>query len=271
MRRAFLAMFLLCASAASGDPTPRSDPLSITYIANEGLLLQAGDDGVLIDALFRGGVSGYATVEPATLEALETARAPFDKVRAVLVTHHHADHFSAASVARYLGSNAKAVLVTSEQVADSVRDAAGGDAGVLGRIRGFEPQPDKTVTVDANGIKVEFAKLSHGGGRFAGVWNLGYVVHLGGKRILHIGDAHFNNASREPLKRFAVGVDVACIPYWWLLDDDSRTWVTGTLRPKHIVAIHIPPREASDVTRQLRPHLPTATICVTPGKLSMKR
>lgn len=51
------------------QPSPDSPPrarqpqtTSITYIANEGVLLRHGESSVLIDGLFREGVSGYATV-----------------------------------------------------------------------------------------------------------------------------------------------------------------------------------------------------------------
>lgn len=261
---AVLAALFSCPAILAEQPKQDTQTLSITYIANEGLLLQAGDDIVLIDALFRGGVSGYARVEPATLESLETAEAPFDAAKAVLVTHYHADHFNAESVARYLTSNPGAALYTSEQVAEPVRVVAKSDAGVADRIHGYQPSADEPITVSASGIKIELIKLSHGGGRFASVWNLGYIVHLGGKRILHIGDAHFIDASTKPLERCAKNVDVACIPYWWLLDEAGRTYVAETLKPKHVVAIHIPPREAADVTTKIRPHFPDAMICTAP-------
>ena len=259
--RSFLAGVSVVGAALAADEKQSNEILAITYIANEGLLLQSGDKAVLIDALFRGGVSGYARVEAKTLESLETAKAPFDAAQAVLVTHYHDDHFNAESVARYLKSNARAALYTSEQVAERVREAANGGVGIADRIHGYKPSPDEPIIVNASGIKIELIKLSHGGGRFAGVWNLGYIVHLGGKRILHIGDAHFIDASTKPLERFAKNVDVACIPYWWLLDEAGRTYVAETLKPKHVVAIHIPPREAADVTTKIRPHFLDAFVC----------
>lgn len=239
--------------------------VTITYLANEGVQLAAGPDSVLIDALFRDGVRGYARLEPATLEKIENAQAPFDTVKLVLVTHLHADHFDADSVAAHLTHNPAAVLVTSKQVADPVRLKLT-DPTVQARINSYQPNPKEVVNVDGTGLSVELLRLSHGGGRFAKIWNLGYVVHIGGKRILHLGDADLNPATTKPLKAHAIGVDVACIPYWWLQSTDSQLFVTRVLKPKQIIAIHIPPAEAEQIKNQIQPLFPKAVLFTAPNQ-----
>ena len=225
----------------------------------------AGLDSVLIDALFRDGVGGYARLEPSTLEKVENARAPFDAVKLVLVTHKHADHFDADSVAAHLIHTPQAVLVTSKQVADPVRFKLT-DSAVQARIKSYQPNPKEVVQVDGTDLSVELLKLSHGGGRFAKIWNLGYMVHIGGKRILHLGDADLNPDTTKPLKAHAIGVDVACIPYWWLQSTDSQSFVTRVLKPKQIIAIHIPPAEAEQVKNQIQPLFPKAVLFTTPNQ-----
>ncbi|HEY5680421.1 MAG TPA: MBL fold metallo-hydrolase, partial [Pseudomonadales bacterium] len=74
----------------------------LTYLANEGVMITWRDEAVLIDALFRGGVAGYATLDPKTRDDLESARAPFDRVQAILVTHFHADHLDPEAVVSHL-------------------------------------------------------------------------------------------------------------------------------------------------------------------------
>ena len=100
--------------------TPPPAPLNVTFIANEGVLLTHGRHAVLIDALFREFGPGFQHPSDSTREAMETARGPFGDVKAVLVTHHHGDHFHRASVAAHLASNPGAVLVSSQQVLDSL-------------------------------------------------------------------------------------------------------------------------------------------------------
>lgn len=71
--RATVGLVLLAVLSAAGLLYGQGSPSSvgITYIANEGFLLASGEQKVLIDALFREGVSGYAVVPPVTREELK--------------------------------------------------------------------------------------------------------------------------------------------------------------------------------------------------------
>jgi L-ascorbate metabolism protein UlaG (beta-lactamase superfamily) len=247
--------------AAVGQEAERRG-VAVTYLANEGLLIQYGDTGVVIDGLFREGVSGYARVPADELEKLETARAPYDKVKLLLVSHQHGDHFDARSAARHLEHNPKARLISSEQVVKQVRAAAKPDA--KGRIERVEPQDAEKVTVEAGEVKVEVLELSHGSGRFAKISNLGHIIHIGGKRLLHVGDAELNPGTTEPLTRHARGVDIALVPYWMLFGERGRSFVQETLAPKTIVAIHVPPGEAESVTKRIQSHTPEAIVLTKP-------
>ena len=257
---AMLALAVLVA-AAVGQRAEKPG-VAVTYLANEGLLIQSGETAVVIDGLFRAGVSGYARVPAAELKKLEAALRPYDKVKLLLVSHHHGDHFDAKSVARHLEHNSEARLISSQQVVKQVRAEASPDAKL--RIQSVEPKDADKVTIEAGGVKVELLKLSHGTGRFAKITNLGHIIELNGVRILHIGDAELNAKTVEPLKKHARGVDVACIPYWLLLSERGRKFFLETLAPRHIVAIHVPPREADDVTGQIHSHIPQATIFTKP-------
>lgn len=249
------------AGAAVGQESEKRD-IEVTYLANEGLLIRFGDTGVLIDGLFREGVSGYARIPAAELEKLETARGPYDKVKLLLVSHYHGDHFDAKSVARHLEHNPKARLISSEQVVKQVRAAAKPE--VQAQIESVEPNGADKVTVEAGGVKVEVLKLSHGTGRFAKISNLGHIIHVGGKRLLHIGDAELNAGTTTPLERHARGVDVAFVPYWLLFGEKGRKFVQETLAPKTIVAIHVPPGESESARKRIRDALPNAIVWTKP-------
>ncbi len=103
-------------------PEALSQPPSveITYIANEGVLISAGGKQVLIDGLHREYGPEYAFLPAADREKIETAKAPFDQIDLILVSHRHLDHFHPESIGRHLQHNSKAVLVSSQQVVDEV-------------------------------------------------------------------------------------------------------------------------------------------------------
>ena len=245
-------------AAVAGSDVPSASQVTITYLANEGIMVTSGDKSVLVDALFRGGVSGYERHESAELEKIETAKPPYDGVDLVLVTHFHADHFHAGSVVRYLEHNKNAVLVTSEQVAKEVQEAAADIARIASRIRARTPDVKDRETDESSGIRVDVLGLSHGGGRFEKVRNMGYVIHLGGKRILHVGDAQIDNACFEPMEQFAKGVDVACLPHWMVEHPTGVAFVRDVLKPKQLIVFHIMPRDAKRVVAKVKIDFPDA-------------
>src|SRR5215216_4933342 len=81
------------ASESLAGPSTNVTGLEITYIANEGVLISSGDKQVLIDGLHREYQRDYAFLPAAQREKIENAKAPFDKIDLILVSHTHLDHF----------------------------------------------------------------------------------------------------------------------------------------------------------------------------------
>lgn len=263
-----LTLAISSAAAHSEADTPKTpgQTLTIKYLANEGVFLSDGKVGVLIDSLFRDGVAGYQRLEPETLEKLETVAAPFDQVRLVLVTHKHRDHFNAESVSRHMTANPEAKLVTSTQVAEVIQATNEDFDAIQGRVKAITPAHDELITVEHAGIKVELFRVSHGSGRFAGVENLGYIVTIGGQRVLHIGDAELGDGAFEPVKRFAKDIDVALLPYWWMGSRSGRACIAEALPNAHLVAFHIESGKAVQIAEKIKKNLPAATVFTTPSQ-----
>src|SRR5687768_3392502 len=92
-----LSLFAAIGRAAAQAPaTATSDGVTITFLANEGVMLSAGGKKVLIDGLFLKYQSGFALPADSTQRALQSARPPFDNVDLILATHRHGDHFHPA-------------------------------------------------------------------------------------------------------------------------------------------------------------------------------
>ena len=119
---ASLMLFVACTETPPPPERTAGDRIEIMYLANEGFLLTSGDHKVLIDGLFREG-GDYATLSLESRETVETALPPFDTVDVVLATHHHADHFHAVAVCRFLDSNPLAQFVSTQQALDQMRSA----------------------------------------------------------------------------------------------------------------------------------------------------
>jgi L-ascorbate metabolism protein UlaG (beta-lactamase superfamily) len=212
--------------------------VTITYLANEGVLLSSGSTQVLIDALFIRYGPEYAVPADSTQSALARALGPFDSVDLVVVTHRHGDHFHPDPLAAHLSANPGATLLTSQQVIDSMRHVPG-VARLTPRMVARTMAPGTRRRALVNGLPVELLGLAHGGRRHRHVEHLGYIVELGGRRVLHLGDAELSEATLAPFRLDTSRIDVALIPAWAVTDRESREAIRRWVRPRQAVAFHL--------------------------------
>jgi len=123
----------------------------------------------------------------------------------------------------------------------TVLDGSKVEAGrVLGEVRGPARSmlTGERVALNIPGIDLQVLGLPHGG--FPSIQNLGHVVSLGGRKILHIGDADTN---AETFRRLALerdGIDVALLPMWFLTEREGQAIVRNYIKPRRLVGIHLP-------------------------------
>lgn len=255
---AIMAGMVAVASAAAQPPV-RADGVTVTFLANEGVLLAANGRRVLIDGLFVRYETGFAVPADSTQAALRQARAPFDAVDLVLVTHRHGDHFHPAPVAAHLRANPRATLVTSRQVIDSLRAGAPSDAAALApRLVARTMAPGTRRREVVGGVAVELLGLPHGGWRHRRVEHLAFVVELGGRRVLHVGDADLTDDMLATFRLDTARIDVALVPAWAVTDDDARRAIARWIRPRHVVAFHVGADDGGRPPRAVRAALPGA-------------
>lgn len=257
-----LAITSLCASnnmrADRQVSAPKVSGLLVTYIGNEGVLISSGDQQVLIDGLHRRYKPDYAFPPDTLLKSLESASLPYDKIRLILVTHVHLDHFHPESVGLHLQNNPQAVLASSEQVAEAIRKDFSGFRHIEPRVQRVSHQWKTKVPLSASGINLKGLGLQHGSPQFSWIQNLGYVVEINGKKLLHIGDADMTEENFSSLGLAEEKIDIAFVPYWYLLSNTGRSIVKNQIRPKHVIAVHISPAEAAQVAKLLNEAYPDA-------------
>jgi L-ascorbate metabolism protein UlaG (beta-lactamase superfamily) len=243
--------------------TNQSGTVEITYIANEGVLIAADGKQVLIDGLHREYQPAYAFLPSAEREKIETAKPPFDRLDLILVSHLHLDHFHSESVGLHLQHNAKAQLVSSQQVVNEVEKNFKSFAAIKARVTGVTPPWKEKVTMKAAGVDFEILGLRHGTGRHATIQNLGHVIKLGGKKILHIGDADTSLENFEKLNLDEEQIDIALLPFWFLVGSEGQTVVREHIKPRQIIAVHISPAESDKIAAQIKQAFPGAVAFTT--------
>lgn len=255
MRQVLAAIFVFVATTLA----PR-DGVEITFLANEGVLISDGTRSVLIDALFERYGPEFATPHDSIQDALASARGAFSNVDVVLVTHRHGDHFHPAPVLSHLRANPRATLVTSNQVADSLMSERV-IAGV--RVLRGTMKPGERRHQTVNGVSIELLGVPHGGLRRnrLGVEHLAFIVELGGRRVLHLGDAGLEE--EEDFRQFRLDtarIDVALVPAWLLADGNAilDKWI----KAKHVVAFHLAQDDTINAPRRARAAMPRADVFV---------
>ena len=248
---------VITATSSHAQNATSQDGVSVTFLANEGVLLSSGNKKVLIDALFVKYETGYAIPADSTRADLDRARPPF-AADLILVTHRHGDHFHPGPVVSHLMANPRATLVTSSQVIDSLSGRLPADGSLTPRILPRTTAPGTRKRESINGITVELLGLPHGGNRHRHVEHLGYVVELGGRRVLHVGDTDTSAEAFAPFRLDTARIDVALLPIWMVTSEDGRRVIERYIRPKHIVAFHVGEGEGQRATRDVHGVLPSA-------------
>ncbi|MGE0130534.1 MAG: MBL fold metallo-hydrolase [Blastocatellales bacterium] len=228
------------ASAASEPRTASAKApagaLEVTYLANEGFMIAVGGRKALIDALFGEGLDGYAVVSPARRVLLEQAREPFADVDAIFATHFHDDHFNATSVITHLMRNPQAFFFSTPQAASKLKATGQFDA-IKSRVVATLPKEGERIHSGHRGLHVQLLNIHHG--RARPVENLGFIIEIAGKRVLHIGDSEAESAVFQKYEVVKDRIDVAFLPFWYFLDDDWKRAVREQIQPRHIVVMHL--------------------------------
>jgi L-ascorbate metabolism protein UlaG (beta-lactamase superfamily) len=257
-----LALAFILATAACGqskkaevvtqNEAKEMPDFTIRYIANEGVLIRAGDKQILIDGLHREYKPAYAFPPADLSRALETAQKPYDKINLLLASHIHLDHFHAEATGLYLKNNPQAIFASSEQGAGEIAKNFADYEKIKSQIKPITHEWKKASEYTQDGIKIKFLGLRHANAQHISIQNLGHLIEIGGKKLLHIGDADMTAENFSAFNLAKESIDVAFIPYWFLLSEDGRKLVKEQFNPKQIVAVHISPNEAEDVARKLK-------------------
>jgi L-ascorbate metabolism protein UlaG (beta-lactamase superfamily) len=258
-----LPALILAAALPLGPLQAQTGEVSLTYLANMGVLVERGDTRIVIDGLHHGGLREYAAVPPALLDALEQARAPFPALTLALTTHRHLDHFDAHSMAARLAADSGAVYLAAREAVDTLH-ARTTLRDPHPRVRAVLPPGQGETRFALGGVELAVLDLPHNPTPSRRVANVGFLLDLGGFRILHVGDADPDPARFDPHRLSQRAVDVAIVPFWFLTSADDA--VRRSIGARLWVATHVPPADTAAVRREVRARIPGALVLTAPGE-----
>ena len=220
-------------------------PLEVTYIANEGFLVTAGNDKVLIDALHENP-RGYSKTPEDVRKMMAGDQPPFDGVDLLVVSHPHPDHFDPLMVRSYLVQHPELVFVGSEATVGNLRDSAETAFGeIRGQIEEVTPPWGESHTLEfGSGSRARFLTLNHQTEDREPYLTLGSLVTLQGRTILHLADL-FPSTSEGYLDGYGLEeeeIDVLFADPYFVTSDVGKRLIREVIQPKHLILMHLRPQ-----------------------------
>jgi L-ascorbate metabolism protein UlaG (beta-lactamase superfamily) len=248
-----LIISLLLSNGLFVSSRKTAENCTVTYIANEGFLIETANHKVLIDALF-GNIKGNWCDQPgdSVSRLMTSGIAPFDNINIVLISHRHSDHFNAPMTFDFLRNNKKSVLICPDQVNERLKLTAGWSE-LSDRIIAIRSQEHPDTSFIVNGISIRALRLKHGswietdsatGKRvdlYEGVENIGYLINQDRFVILHTGDCSSSNKTQFNAYNLSTKeIDVAFFDRAFL-KPEGLDIISENISTKNIILMHIEP------------------------------
>jgi len=260
---AALAAVLLPPRPAEARRRPPQAGVVLRYLGNEGFSIESGGRAVFIDVLQTVGSADHGDLPDEVYRRMLSRRPPFARVPLVLVSHGHVDHHVASSAAAFLKRHPEAQLVAAPEIIQTLAEQPELPA-IRSQLVEVHPQPGERVSFSSDGIRVEFLDLPHLAREIYPVRVVAHVVEMGGKRILHVGDAEVTAEQLQGLDLPSRRLDAAILPYWVLRQVEARRVVDRLVAARRVVAMRLPAGGAREAEARIRELYPDAVILSRP-------
>ena len=231
----FILLFGIRTIAAVNGP----NPVSVTSIANEGVLITSNNTQIIVDGLYENVYPQFDTPTSDQIDTLLNSDGDI-KTNIMLITHKHGDHFSAKLTAEFLKAGRDNIAVGPQQVIDEVTQyATENDISFQqNQTLAINPSNDSSVISTINEVTLTTFRFDHENEQFKNIENNVYLLEVEGQRILHIGDAKM---SFEPFqtKLASQEIDLSILPFWFISNDIGNKIINEHLNKSEIVLAHI--------------------------------
>ena len=238
--------------------------ITLTQLANEGVMITDGQTLILIDGMVVEPYSIYGGLPSETIPLFEQASGPFSGVDLVLASHRHHDHNQPQYACQFMLNSAGTKFVSSSQVIGLMREKCRTFMTTSTRVTQINPQYGEPHVMQLGTARVTVFLLSHGTRKYARIQNYGHLVEIGGMTVLHIGDAAMDPTDFARAGLDKMEIDVVLIPFWFFQPGPGSQIVTEFLDAPNKIAVHIPPGEMQEITSHMSENFPAVMILQNP-------
>jgi len=246
--KVFIALFIMLSTCLLAKPKN----VEITYIANEGFLIEIDTHKVLIDALFGHQELSFCEVPDSVQLAMMTkGTGIFEDIDLIAATHNHRDHFHAPFVAEHLHHNPTGIFLSCRQATDALKQETKYQS-IASQIITLDVSQRSDTTI--GDIHIAALPLPHSPyyirdektgeqyNKHRKIQNLGYLIDLNGIRIFHSGDsspAFFKAFEHYQLQNEKI--DIAMLARGFLATPENVEFTRRFINPDHIILMHLHP------------------------------
>ena len=123
--------------------------VTITQLANEGVMLTSGDTRIMIDGMVVKPYSVYGGLDKEAAALFDEQGGVFSGVDLALVSHRHHDHNQPAAACRFMQASTGTLLETSGQVIGLMREKCRSFMVSSERVNEINPQYEAPVVLKA--------------------------------------------------------------------------------------------------------------------------
>jgi L-ascorbate metabolism protein UlaG (beta-lactamase superfamily) len=242
--------------------------IDVTYIANEGFLIESNGKKIIIDALFNKGWDNYLTPSDSIVSDIINQQGVFNNSNLMLITHNHGDHFNASMVVRYLLNSSKNILIAPPKVTNVISqhpDYKKFENQIVQLDKINQEKNDTTIL----GIRVRSFFIQHDSR--PKIENIGYLIDIDNLKVFHSGDYNGSEVIEfDKLQLQNEYIDLAFLNFYGFWNTkEERVFTEKYINPKKITLMHIPPAEIENVKDSI--NLIDDFINITVFESSMKR
>lgn len=248
-RRAVEAFLLLVLCS------PLQADVTITRLANAGVIISDGQHRVMIDGMVVEPYAVYGGLPADAIADYSSANGDFAGIELALVSHRHHEHNQPAFACTFLQASRATELYASEQVIGLVREFCRELAANSRRVHVIDPQYGLPEVIERDGVRVSVFPLSHGA-KYARIDNYGHLVEIGGMKVLHVGDAAMEPADFEKAGLAEIKLDVALVPIGFFQPGPGIEIIQRFMNAPVKIAVHIPPGELEEIKGLVAPDHP---------------
>ena len=209
--------------------------IRMLHTASAGITINIEETILGIDVFSRDPSGLYPdTPEETRQRLLQETEA--GKLRTLLFTHGHRDHFCLEDVLEALHRNPQLQVISTEEVIRSIRRKET-QAGILYAVA---PEETENVRIDIPGFQLELFNSLHMGEQYAKVQNLVCMIQTSGKKILVPGDAWPKPELFERVARWSSELDLLAAPFPLIGIPTNRRMLDKELHIQSILALHLP-------------------------------